>query len=444
MNLFSRLLKKDPNDPDSAGAPDEEGIFSTGALPAQNGSEGSSHGSPRRTVTGEVQINEPLEETDAAQPSASVAGPGDRTDRIDLPPVAVPAPRESPRTPPDQSPPRGTPVGMASLRARLYPPPALPPPLPPISPATRAAPPPAATRRDRGSRPATNTASDLAALHSTFEDLTIDHVRPVRTLMLELRWGDAPASWIDLARPSVRSLRAMAAQVELPSLCQALDEFSAALDRAAQAQGATLAGPTRQTLLAAYNPLIQALPRAFALDGESDRREPVIVQALLRQVPGLDPIMIDRLCAAGLGRLEALLSAGSQEIAAVAAVPREVAAQVTAAVDDFRSSAGLDANGGTEGLRALVTALEETNRAYDEAASGWSPNNQSAKRRLRQQRTQLWLRITVVMARAGELEWLAKIEPLPFARKLEELGRFLRQARPPLASISNADTPPAT
>jgi hypothetical protein len=29
--------------------------------------------------------------------------------------------------------------------------------------------------------------------------------------------------------------------------------------------------------------------KAFALEGERDRREPLIVQALLQQVPGLDP-----------------------------------------------------------------------------------------------------------------------------------------------------------
>jgi hypothetical protein len=170
----------------------------------------------------------------------------------------------------------------------------------------------------------------------------------------------------------------------------------------------------------------------------------VIVQALLRQVPGLDPLMIDRLCAAGLGRLESLLQAEAGEIAAVAAIPREVAAQVVAAVEDFRSTAGLDAAGGIDALRRLVAELEEINRAYEQAAAGWSGDAVAAKRRFRQERAKLWLRITVVLARAGELEWLGTIEPLPFARKLEELGRFLRQARPPLASVITADTPTAT
>jgi hypothetical protein len=433
MNLFSRLLKKDPNDPDPAEAPVDEGIFSTESLPADDETgAGSSDSPPRRTVTGEVQVGELLPE-ESAQPVGFVPGGTDRTDPIDLPPM--PAPTPPPRTAPDQSPPRGIPVGMASLRSRLYPPPALPPPLPPI---------PRAGSGPRRERPATNTASDLAALHATFEDLTIDHVRPVRTLMLELRWGDAPASWVDLARPSVRSLRAMASQVELPALCRALDDFGIALDRAAQAEGATLAGPTRQALLTAYSPLMHILPRAFALDGESDRREPVIVQALLRQVPGLDPIMIDRLCAAGLGRLEALLQAESGEIAAVAGLPRDVAAQVVSAVEDFRSTAGLDAAGGVEALRDLVASLEEVHRAHEQAAAGWTSDSLAAKRRFRRERARLWLRITVILARAGELEWLGKIEPLPFARKLEELGRFLRQARPLLASVINADTPAAT
>ena len=437
MNLFSRLLKKDPNDPDSAGASDDEGIFSV--QPPPTDTDGESDSPPRRTVTGEVQVRPRGDQ--AAMPTGLVQGATDRTDPINVtapPPTARPTDLTKAWGSAESPPPRATSMSDGAQRTRAYPAP--PPPLPPI----RKGGPIPSPRRDRSSPAATNTPSDLAALHATFEDLTIDHVRPVRTLMLELRWGDAPASWIDLARPSVRSLRAMAAQVELPALCGALDEFGAALDRAARAEGATLAGPTRQALLAAYAPLMHALPRAFALDGESDRREPIIVQALLRQVPGLDPIMIDRLCAAGLGRLEALLHAPSHEIAAVAAIPREIAAGVVSAVVEFRRSAGLDAAGGTDGLRALVASLEEANRAYEQAAAGWSSESQTSKRRFRRERSLIWLRITVVLARAGELDWLTRIEPLPFARKLEELGRFLRQARPPLASVSNADTPTAT
>src|SRR5439155_23268699 len=117
-------------------------------------------------------------------------------------------------------------------------------------------------------------------------------------------------------------LRAMAQQIGNDALCAALDGFDAALE-AALAPGAppTVAGPSRDALLAAYAPLVATLPRAFELDGERDRREPLVVRALLAQVPGLDPLMAQKLMAAGLGRLETLLTAKPDEIAAVAGIP---------------------------------------------------------------------------------------------------------------------------
>jgi hypothetical protein len=318
------------------------------------------------------------------------------------------------------------------------------------------------TRREKSARGASaperrpvartqsDVAADLAALHATFEDLAIDHVRPVRTLMLELRWRDAPASWIELARPALRSLRSMAGQVELPDLCTALDGFAAALDEKARAGAPVLAGPVRQELLAAYAPLAEALPRAFALDGVGNPGEPIIVQGLLRQVPSLDPLMIERMCAVGLGRLDALLSARAEDLTAVADLPEETARAVVAAVESFRNEQTTapappttQARDGAAVLSPLVAALEAQHRAYEEAARGWSEERLAAKRRLRRGRTGTWLQITVTLARLGAIDWLERLEPLPFSRKLEELARYLRHLRSPSASPRSPFEAPA-
>jgi hypothetical protein len=265
----------------------------------------------------------------------------------------------------------------------------------------------------------------------------------VRALMLELRWGDAPASWIELARPALRSLRSMAAQVELPALCGALDGFAAALDEATRGGQPVLAGAVRQALLSAYAPLAETLPRAFSLEGEGNRREPVIVQGLLRQVPNLDPLMIERLCAAGLGRLDALLAATTDDLIVVAGLPPETAADVVAAVITFKRQRATapaptepPARDGAPALPPLLAALEAQHSAYEEAAQGWSDECVAAKRRLRRERTGTWLQITVALARLGAIDWLERLEPLPFSRKIEELGRYVRQLRSAAAASS--------
>jgi hypothetical protein len=191
----------------------------------------------------------------------------------------------------------------------------------------------------------------------------------------------------------------------------------------------------RDTLLAAYAPLTACLPRAFDLEGERDRREPLVVRALLGQVQGLDPLMIDRMTAAGLGRLETLVHARADEIAAVAGVAPDVAAAAAARVQAFRratqaSLATLDPPETTRELGTLFQALASEHRAFEDAAAGWSDRSPALKRQLRRQRDVSFLQITIALARLGEIDLALRLERLPFARRIEELERFLARVLP--------------
>jgi hypothetical protein len=275
------------------------------------------------------------------------------------------------------------------------------------------------------------TASDLQAVLATFEDLAVGHAADVRNLMMEVRWGEAQTSWFELARPALKSLRAMAGQVGHATLCTALDGFCVAVDGALAPGTAPTVGPTmRDKLLAAYAPLTAALPRAFELQGERDRREPLVVRALLGQVQGLEPLMIDKLIGAGLGRLEPLLKARADEVAAVAGIPREVATAVVVRVQAWKREtpavlATPDRTATARELIALVRALADGHRAFEDAARGWSEIDRDAKKRLRRQRDVSFLQITIVLARFGEVDLALALEKLSFARRLEELGRLV-------------------
>jgi hypothetical protein len=284
------------------------------------------------------------------------------------------------------------------------------------------------------------TETDRKAVLATFEDVAVAHLAQVRNVMLEVRWGEAQASWIELARPALRSLRAMADRLESEALTTALDAFDAAVDKLLQPGAApVVSGPGREALLAAYAPLIACLPRAFELDGERERREPLIVRALLQQAPELDPLMIDKMLAAGLGRLEALGRARADEIAAVAGIPAEAVAAAADHVAAFRRAvpaalATPDQLASARELEALLQALQAEHRAFEDAASGWSDGSQAAKRRQRRRREVAFLQITIALARLGEIDLAVRLEKLPFGRRIEEVERFVRQvapARPP-------------
>jgi hypothetical protein len=294
----------------------------------------------------------------------------------------------------------------------------------------------------------TSTASDRKAVMATFEELAVAHTAPVRSFMLEVRWGEAQTSWIELARPALKSLRAMAGQMEHATLPAAIDAFDAALAELLR-PGAppTVAPAARDGLLAVYAPLVAAMPRAFELEGERDRREPVIVRALLEQVPGLDPLMVERMIATGLGRLEALYQAKADEIAVVAEVPADVAAAAAECVQSFRRAtpaalAAPDGAAAAAELQALVAELGEDHRAFEEAARGWSANDRDAKKRTRRKRDVDFARVTIALARLGEVDFALYLQKVPFQRRLEELeglaGRLTASAVPGRAGEAGA------
>jgi len=286
-----------------------------------------------------------------------------------------------------------------------------------------------------------STESDLRAVMATFEALAVGHSAEVRSLMMEVRWGEAQTSWFELARPALKSLRAMSGQVGHDALTAALDGFGAAVDELLRPGAAPTVGPAqRDKLLAAYAPLMATLPAAFELQGERDRREPIVVRALLAQVPGLEPLMVDKLMAAGLTRLEALFQARADEVAAVTGLPGDLASAIVARVQAWKRAtpaalATPDRAGTARELGALVEALETQHAGFEEASRGWSERDQQAKRRLRRERETTFLQITIVLARLGEVDLALALERCSFARRLEELTRL--QTRLPRAAADN-------
>jgi hypothetical protein len=311
-----------------------------------------------------------------------------------------------------------------------------------------------------------------------------EQAAPLRDLVLEVRWGTAQPRWLPLARPILQGLRTRIVQetppvaappaaevsaappsavdsppdtasgvaaeaastvtnvttvpaVPAPDVPGLLDALSAALELAASGPGgaAALGGEARKAVLAAYEPLARARPEVFALavDGPDGQREQLIVESLLGQVPGLDPLLAGKLSAVGLGRLENLLAASAEEIAGVAGLPEPIAAVLADRVAEFRRSSppalAADPRAARRQLEPLLGRLEALHAGFERAASGWSDQDVATKRRLRREREQAWMATRAALARQGAVEFLLEIEKLPFGRRIEALGRFLKDPR---------------
>jgi hypothetical protein len=278
------------------------------------------------------------------------------------------------------------------------------------------------------------TSADLAEVRGVFNEVAAIHVAQVRDVMLELRYGDAQPSWIESTQPALRSLRAMAAQMELADLCQALDDFCAGVDAAVSGR-ARIDDAGKAELLRRYQRLIELIPQAFELDAERDRREPIIVEALLYQVPGVEKRTIERLFAVGLSRLDGLVHATAEELAVVAGLRGELAEAIVHQFQAYRSGASsalaaADPLAERRALGDLLIMMSVQNDEYNHAASLWTDEARARKSDARKHREQVFQRIKVALARLGERDLLARLDKLPFNDRITALDRYLSAAMP--------------
>ena len=192
-------------------------------------------------------------------------------------------------------------------------------------------------------------------------------------------------SWIESTQPALRSLRAMAAQMELTDLCSALDEFCVGVDAAVGGR-ARIDDDGKAELLRRYQRLIELIPQAFELDAERDRREPIIVEALLYQIDGVEKRTIEKLFAVGPRRLDALmqrdrrrdrrgrrdLRTSSPRRSSSSSGPTAVGASVGAAAPDPLAE--------RRQLGDLLIMMSVQNDEFNHASTKWTDDARARKR----------------------------------------------------------------
>jgi hypothetical protein len=236
----------------------------------------------------------------------------------------------------------------------------------------------AALEREPGSSPRIDVSlTDLAEVRSLFAQLASNHVRQVRDFMIDLRWSDATVDWIGICEPALKSLRRAADKLELSELCVALDAFSTALSGTPGNGGRTIDGERRAAILKSYEILSVVMPQAFALDLDRSQREAVILQSLLLQVPEVKKITLDKLYAAGLTTLEAMLLATPGDIAATTGIDEALARHIVSRFGDYKDQVRKAVPDATranerEKVAELTARLRREHAAFESAAKAWT------------------------------------------------------------------------
>jgi hypothetical protein len=189
-------------------------------------------------------------------------------------------------------------------------------------------------------------------------------------------------------------------------------------------------GDAAQTkVLVAFAKLATDAP-ALEVEETSRRREAVIVEALLSQVPGMNANTIDKLRACGKARLVVLDHA--EDLVNGAGIGAELASRIVERMKRYRLELRRMPLGdagplGWEHLGELLVHLRQAHDRYQEATSSYSDDGTARKRELRDERNDALLDIKIALARAGELDRLADIERLPFDRKIERLEDYMAE-----------------
>lgn len=275
---------------------------------------------------------------------------------------------------------------------------------------------------------------DLGPVRELFAELAANHMRHVRDFMIDVKWGEAAREWVEICVPAVRSLERAAERLEIGDLSVALRGFAQALQDLAGGSSRMLTAEDKAMLLASYDRLAEALPQAFALDRDTSQREAVIVQSLLLSVPDVRKVTIDKLHAAGLTSLPVLFAARADEVAQVAGITVALATRIVDRFQSYRremSTASLsDARAAErEKLAELLHQLRAHHQGYEDQQDAWQAEAKARKRVCFRAREEAWLAISVLLARFGEVERLAGIERVPFARRIALLSEYLEEAR---------------
>ena len=264
-----------------------------------------------------------------------------------------------------------------------------------------------------------------------FIALAAQHMRPLRDVMISLKWGEAVPSPAAICAPIVTSLLKATNEMGFSSLHGALALFAKALKNGADGD-ATLSAAARAALLSAYAKLSSEMPEVFALDGERTRREAVIVHALLRRIPGVNHLAIHKLYAAGLANLDMMFLADPDSLSSTTRIDATLASRIVDGFLTYRretrdAAPGVGRATERDRLVTLVAELRQLHEKHEQVASAWSEDAVDAKRKLRQARVEGFLRMKVLLARLGELDRLGELESLPFQRRIERVEAYLRE-----------------
>jgi len=295
-------------------------------------------------------------------------------------------------------------------------------------------------------------AHDRAQNRELFAGIAANHLRPLKDFMFELETGSAPKEWIEVCRPVIASLNEAADSMELVEIAKFLKSLDHELEQAQEDRGPWPSTTWNERLLFLYGKLVELEPDAFGVEEGDRHRESIIIPSLLRQIPALGYVTLEKLYRVGLTSRATLFQASAKDLVSTAGIPAELSTRIHAELQSYRErTEGADSEklvaNGRKRLLEQVPALRRHHEGFKKAcdAAGVDRDVTAQKRDLRLKRRYCSLEIEVILVEMGEVSLVQAIQALAFEQRIKKLERYLAlPVKPPVdAELSDVDRKPS-
>jgi hypothetical protein len=284
---------------------------------------------------------------------------------------------------------------------------------------------------ETGSNEGALLSDDDASVQELFCQIAVTYSVPLKNLIFALQSRTAAKKTIEFCRPILHSLRNAAETINLNEAVQRMEQFDAALAEGQFGADLFLKDEVRKKILDAYDALAEAMPETFQFGEESQKRDDIITQSLLAQIPGVGRSTFEKLSRSGLGSLDMLLSANPVDLAAATGIKRKLCVKVCNKVQQYSEEAKERASQSSQsGYHSRLIELSKRLRKLSQrekvgVVSCSTPFSSHRGRSRRQARNQILLEVNVILAELGELELIFQLQKASPKKQVQILSQFL-------------------
>jgi hypothetical protein len=273
---------------------------------------------------------------------------------------------------------------------------------------------------------------DEAEVQETFGSIAAVYARPVRQFLAQLQDGPVSTERVEICVPAVTMVTNSARNMGLENIAACLENLSSLLLQVRQGSEKTVDGAIREAILRARAELGDVFPQMFLAEEELDPKDSIIIHSLLRQVPDIGTVTLDKIFGAGLTSFEMLERASTDDLAVTTGIPIHLAQRVCQSVQGYRQDrqAFQTFESPVEWQRLLARALaefDEHHGAFRRSANGDGerPEDVADRKRHRSARQKVAFKIDMLLAEMGEAQLVDRLQRLPFDSRIKELHEFI-------------------